>query len=441
MERDSRAVGGELRWRLTAADGWTVLILDGELDFAHLDTARKALLDLGLTRVSRLALDLRGVTFMDTSGVRLVLQAMHRAESFGAEFALIRGPQLVHHVLDLVGLTDQLRIVDEPGELGVHGELAAVVPLVHPARGGREDMVDAIGHTPLVELKRLSPKPSVRLWAKLESHNPTGSIKDRVARALVEDGEARGELWPGRAVLEPTSGNTGISLAMICARRGYPLKVVMPETATPERTQLLRTYGAEVEYSPGDLGFNGAVAAARALAEAEPAYYIPDQYGNPANPLAHYHGTAGEILDDVGEVTAFVAGLGTGGTLMGAGRRLRDELGPQVKLVAVQPIPAELMRRSRSREDGFIDLSLLDRNLFVRNRVAVAWTKRLLDEEGIFAGVSSGAIASIAVRIARELDAGDVVFMVCDDGWRYLSSGVHSRDADEVAGVDSTAWW
>src|SRR3954452_18132804 len=260
MERDSRAVGGELRWRLTAADGWTVLILDGELDFAHLDTARKALLDLGLTRVTRLALDLRGVTFMDTSGVRLVLQAMHRADSFGVEFALIRGPRLVHHVLDLVGLTDQLRIVDEPGELGVRGELAAaVVPPARPAHGGREDIVDAIGHTPLVELKHLSPKPSVRLWAKLESHNPTGSVKDRVARALVEDGEARGELWPGRAVLEPTSGNTGISLAMICARRGYRLKEVMPENVPPDRPQLLRTYGADIEFSAGELGAGGDV--------------------------------------------------------------------------------------------------------------------------------------------------------------------------------------
>jgi [CysO sulfur-carrier protein]-thiocarboxylate-dependent cysteine synthase len=438
---ESRAVEGELRWRVTAGDGWTVLMLDGELDFAHLDTARKALLDLGLTRVTRLALDLRGVTFMDTSGVRLVLQAMHRADSFGAEFALIRGPQLVHHVLDLVGLTDQLRIVDEPGELGVHSELPAVVAPAYRARGGREDIIDAIGHTPLVELKHLSPKPAVRLWAKLESHNPTGSVKDRVARALVEDGEARGELWPGRAVLEPTSGNTGISLAMICARRGYPLKVVMPENVPPERTHLLRTYGAEIEYSPGDLGRYGAVAAARALAEAERTYYMPDQYGNPANPLAHYHGTAAEILDDVGDVTAFVAGLGTGGTLMGVGRRLRDELGPQVKLVAAEPMPGELVQDPLSPADGFIDLSLLDRKLPVRNHDAIGWTRRLLEEEGIFAGVSSGATASIAVRIARELDAGDVVFMVCDDGWRYLSSGVHSRDADEVAGVDSTAWW
>jgi [CysO sulfur-carrier protein]-thiocarboxylate-dependent cysteine synthase len=438
MEPDSREVGGELGWRVRAADGWTVLMLDGELDFAHLDTARKALLDLGLTRVARLALDLRRVTFMDTSGIRLVLQAMHRADSFGAEFAVIRGPQLVHHVLDLVGLTDQLRIVDDLTELGVHGELAAIVPPARPARGGREDIVDAIGSTPLIELKRLSPNPAVRLWAKLESHNPTGSVKDRVARALIEDGEARGELWPGRTVLEPTSGNTGISLAMICARRGYPLKVVMPENVPPERTLLLRTYGAEIQYSASELGSSGAVVTARALAEAEPAYYMPDQYGNPANPLAHYHGTAAEILDEIGEVTAFVAGVGTGGTLMGVGRRLRDELGPQVKLMAAQPLPDERWARP---VDGFIDLSLADRTFVVRNRDAMAWTRRLLQEEGIFAGVSSGAIASIAVRIAREMDAGDVVFMVCDDGGRYLSCGVHSRDAGEVAGVDSTFWW
>jgi anti-anti-sigma factor len=443
---------GELRWRVTAADGWTVLVLEGELDFAHLDTARRALLDVGLASVARLALDLRGLTFMDTSGVRLVLQAMHSADGCGAEFALIRGPQLVHHVLELVGLTEQLRIVDGPGDLGVRHELAPVpAPAVPLARrrprgtGAHDDIVDAIGQTPIVELKRLSPKPGVRLWAKLESHNPTGSSMDRVARALIEDAEARGELRRGRVVLEPTSGNTGIALAMICARKGYALKVVMPENVTPERTQLLRMYGAEVEYSPADLGSSGAVAMARALAHADPAYYMPYQYGNPANPLAHYHGTAVEILDDLEDLSAFVAGLGTGGTLMGVGRRLREELGPQVTVVAAVPMPGELAQGLRSLDDGFIppivDLSLLDRRILVTNRDAVTWTKRLLDEEGIFAGVSSGAIASIAVRIADELDGGNVVFIVGDDGWRYLSSGVHTRPVDAVAGVDSTAWW
>jgi anti-anti-sigma factor len=444
---------GEFRWRVTAADGWTVLVLEGELDFAHLDTARKALLDLGLTSVARLALDLRGITFMDTSGVRLVLQAMHRADDCGAEFALIRGPQLVQHVLELVGLTEQLRIVEGPGELGVRRELAAVpasAPLVRTRErgrgpGARDDIVAAIGDTPLVELKRLSPKSGVRLWAKLESHNPTGSIKDRVARALIEDAEARGELGRGRVVLEPTSGNTGIALAMICARKGYKLKVVMPENVTPERTQLLRLYGAEIEYSPGDLGSNGAVALARALADADPACYMPYQYGNPANPLAHYHGTAVEILDDLGDLAAFVAGLGTGGTLLGVGRRLREELGPQVKIVAAEPMPGELVQDLRSLDEGSIppilDLSQLDRKISVSNRDAIAWTRRLLDEEGLFAGVCSGAIASVAVRVADELDGGNVVFIVCDDGWRYLSSGVHTRPVDEVAGVDSTAWW
>jgi anti-anti-sigma factor len=443
---------GELRWRMTAADGWTVLVLEGELDFAHLDTARKALLDLGLARVARLALDLRGLTFMDTSGVRLVLQAMHRADESDAEFALIRGPHVVHQVLELVGLTEQLRIVEDPAELGVRHALAPVpAPPVPLARrrpqppGARDDIVDAIGHTPIVELKRLSPKPGVRLWAKLESHNPTGSGMDRVARALVEDAEARGELEPGRVVLEATSGNTGIALAMICGRKGYGLKVVMPENVTPERTQLLRMYGAEIEYSPGDLGSNGAVATARALADAEPAYYMPNQYGNPANPLAHYHGTGIEILDDLGDVAAFVAALGTGGTLMGVGRRLRDELGPPVKIVAAEPMPGAPVQGLRSVDGGFIppivDLSLLDREISVSNRDAVTWTKRLLDEEGIFAGVSSGAVASIAVGVADELDVGNVVFIVCDDGWRYLSSGVHTRPVDEVAGIDSTTWW
>jgi cysteine synthase B len=439
---DPPLLEGELRWRVTAADGWTVLVLEGELDFAHLDTARRALLDLGLASDARLALDLRGLTFMDTSGVRLVLQAMHSADGCGAEFALIRGPQLVHHVLELVGLTEQLRIVDDPGELGVRHRLAPVptaevrLPRRRPrGPGPHDDIVDAIGHTPLVELKRLSPKPGVRLWAKLESHNPTGSVKDRVARALIEDAEARGELGRGRVVLEPTSANTGIALAMICARKGYALKLVMPENVTPERAQLLRMYGAEVDYSPAGLGCSGAVAMARALADADSAYYMPDQYGNPANPLAHYHGTAVEILDDLEDLSAFVAALGTGGTVMGVGRRLREELGPQVEIVAVEPIPGDGV------VPPIVDLSLLDRKVSVSNRDALSWTRRLLDEEGIFAGVSSGAIASIAVRIAGELDGGNVVFVVCDDGWRYLSSGVHTRPVDEVAGVDSIAWW
>ena len=427
--------------------------MDGELDFTHVDAARKALHGLVLMRRGRLALDLRALTFMDTTGVRLILQALHRAEDCGADFALVRGPYEVQHVLELVGLTDQLRIVAEPSELepprAPRAAVATVPPsaptaVPRPPRRGA-DLLGAIGDTPVVELKRLAPANGVRLWAKLESLNPTGSVKDRVARALIEDAEARDAIRPGQTILEPTSGNTGISLAMLCARKGYPLKVVMPDNVTPERTQVLRMHGAEIVYSPGHRGSNGAVAMARAMAKADPTYYMPDQYGNRANPLAHYNGTGVEILRQVGDVAAFVAGLGTGGTLMGTGRRLREELGPGVKLVAVEPTPGELVHGLRSLDDGFIppilDISLLDRKIMVSSHDAIQWTRRLMAEEGIFAGVSSGATASIAVRIARELDGGNVVFMVCDDGWKYFSSGVYTRPAEDVTGVESTTWW
>jgi cysteine synthase B len=314
-----------------------------------------------------------------------------------------------------------------------------------PCGGRYGDIVQAIGNTPLVELRRLSPKPSVRLWAKLESHNPTGSVKDRVARALIEDAEERGAISPGQTILEPTSGNTGISLAMICSRKGYPLKVVMPENVTPERTQLLEMYGAQIVYSEGPKGSNGAVELALEMAENDAAYYMPYQYGNQANPLAHYNGTAPEILEELDEVTAFVAGLGTGGTLMGVGRRLKEELGDSVKVVAAEPMQGEPVQGLRSLEDGFIppiiDLSMLDRKIFVTNRDAIVWTRRLLRDEGIFAGVSSGAIAAIAVRIAAELDEGNLVFLVADDGWKYLSSGIYTRPVDEIEDLESTVWW
>src|SRR6201994_420126 len=314
-----------------------------------------------------------------------------------------------------------------------------------PCGGRYGDIVQAIGHTPLVELKRLSPKPGVRIWAKLESHNPTGSVKDRVARALIEDAGARGAIQPGQTILEPTSGNTGISLAMICSRKGYPLKVVMPDNVTYERTQLLRMYGAEIVYSPGEQGSNGAVAKALEMAEADSSYYMPYQYGNQANPNAHYNGTAVEILEELDEVTAFVAGLGTGGTLMGNARRLKEELGDSVKIVAAEPMQGEPVQGLRSLDDGFIppilDLSVLDRKIFVSNTDAILWTRRLLDEERLFAGVSSGAIARVAVRIAGELDEGNVVFIVCDDGWKYLSSGIYTRPVEEIENLDSTVWW
>src|SRR4051812_634890 len=314
-----------------------------------------------------------------------------------------------------------------------------------PCGGRYGDIIQSIGNTPLVELKRLSPKPGVRIWAKLESYNPTGSVKDRVARSLIEDAEAKGAIQPGHTILEPTSGNTGISLAMICRRKGYPLKVVMPDNVTEERTQLLRMYGAEIVYSPGEQGSNGAVAMALEMAAADSSYYMPYQYGNQANPDAHYHGTAVEILEELDEVAAFVAGLGTGGTLMGNARRFKEELGDAVKIVAAEPKQGEPVQGLRSLDDGFIppiiDLSLLDRKIFVTNHDAVVWTRKLLDEEGLFAGVSSGAIASIAVRIAGELDEGNVVFIVCDDGWKYLSSGIYTKSVEEIENLDSTVWW
>jgi len=318
-------------------------------------------------------------------------------------------------------------------------------PLENRPCGGRYgDIVQAIGNTPLVELKRLSPKPGVRVWAKLESHNPTGSVKDRVARALIEDAEEKGAIDPGHTILEPTSGNTGISLAMICSRKGYPLKVVMPDNVTPERTQLLEMYGAQIVYSAGDQGSNGAVAMALDMAESDASYYMPYQYGNQANPDAHYHGTACEILEELDDVAAFVGGLGTGGTLMGNGRRLKEH-DPETKIVAAEPMQGEPVQGLRSLDDGFIpeiiDLSLLDRKIFVTNRDAIIWTRKLLDEEGLFAGVSSGAIASIAVRIANEMDFGNIVFIVCDDGWKYLSSGIYTLPVDEVENLDSTVWW
>jgi cysteine synthase B len=314
-----------------------------------------------------------------------------------------------------------------------------------PCGGRYGDIVDSIGNTPLVELKRLSPKPGVRLWAKLESRNPTGSVKDRVARSMIEDAEEKGAISPGQTILEPTSGNTGISLAMICSHKGYPLKVVMPDNVTPERTQLLQMYGAEIVYSDGTKGSNGAVEMALEIAASDARYYMPYQYGNQANPLAHYNGTALEILDELDDVAAFVAGLGTGGTLMGNGRRLKEALGDSVKIVAAEPMQGEPVQGLRSLDDGFIppiiDLALLDRKIFVTNADAIVWTRKLLDEEGIFAGVSSGAIARVAVRIAGELDEGNVVFIVADDGWKYLSSGLYTRPLEEIENLESTLWW
>jgi cysteine synthase len=315
--------------------------------------------------------------------------------------------------------------------------------LNRPCGGCFGDIVESIGNTPLVELPRFSPKPDVRIYAKLEGHNPTGSVKDRVAKSMIEAAEAEGAIEPGQTILEPTSGNTGIALAMICRRKGYPLKVVMPDNVTEERTQLLKMYGAEIVYSEGPKGSNGAVEVALEMAQ-DPSFHMPYQYGNEANPLAHYNGTAVEILDELDGVAAFVGGLGTGGTLMGNGRRLK-EANPETLIVAAEPMQGELVQGLRSLDDGFIppiiDLSILDRKIMVSNRDAIVWTKKLLDEEGVFAGVSAGAIAAIAVRIAGELDGGNVVFLIPDDGWKYLSSGVYTKPIEEIENLDSTVWW
>jgi cysteine synthase B len=436
---------GGLRCQVRRREGWTILEFEGELDFTHIVAARKALLGLALTRRASFALDLRGVRFMDTTGVRVVLQAMHRAEAHGADFALIRGPSEVQHVLELVGLTDQLRIVDEAEALGPVELPSVIAPAprsIPVARAGARsgtDIVKAIGNTPLVELTQLSPSPDARLWAKLESLNPTGSLKDRVVRAMIEDAEARDAILPGQTVIAATSGNTGISLAMICGRWGYPLTVVMPDSVSEEHARLVRMYGAEIVFSPGATGALGAADMANTMAAGDPSFFLLDQYRNPANPLAHYNGTGLEILQDLGEVAAFVAGLGTGGTVTGTGRRMREELGPSVEIVAVEPMPGEAEDGSRSRDD--LDLTVLDRRIPVSNGDAMAWTRRLLDDEGIFAGISSGAIASVAVQIAAEIDGGNVVFVVCDDGWKYLSSGLYTGSLDEVLGGVAPRWW
>ena len=304
-------------------------------------------------------------------------------------------------------------------------------------------LLDLLGNTPLVELPRLSPKPEVRVYAKLEGQNPTGSIKDRIALAMVEDAEARGELEPGRELLEPTSGNTGIALALVAKLKGYRLTCVMPENVTEERRRLLRLYGAEIVESPGSEGSNGAVRLAQELAAKEPHYFMPFQYGNPANPQAHYDGTGAEIADALERVDVLVAGLGTGGTLMGAGARLRESF-PDVVVAAAEPLPGDPVMGLRSLEDGYVppilDVSKLDRKLLVTNAEAVAGVRALLDREGVFAGVSAGAVLHVARKLAEELDEGVVVSILADAGWKYLSAPFW--DAEDIeAEMESDLWW
>jgi [CysO sulfur-carrier protein]-thiocarboxylate-dependent cysteine synthase len=308
--------------------------------------------------------------------------------------------------------------------------------------------LSAVGNTPLVELPRMSPKEGVRIFAKLEEQNPTGSVKDRVALSMIEAAEETGELIPGQRILEPTSGNTGIALAMIGKVKGYPVSAVMPESATPERVELLRMYGADIIFSPGNLGSNGAVAMARELAERDPSIFMPFQYANEANPSAHYCGTAVEILEQVpdGQVDAFVAGLGTGGTLMGNGRRLR-EANPDVQIVAAEPLQGDPVMGLRSLEDGYtppiLDIRELDRKVLVSNAESVLALRKLLELEGIFAGVSAGAALAVARRVAADLEEGqNVVVLFADGGSKYLSAGLYTTPIEELeAKMEERVWW
>ncbi len=307
------------------------------------------------------------------------------------------------------------------------------------------DVLDAIGNTPLVELPRISPKKGVRIYAKMEGNNPTGSLKDRIAKYMIEQAERSGELTKDKAILEPTSGNTGIALAMIGRRKGYKVKVVIPENATPERRQLLEIFGAEMIYSDGTKGSNGAIELAQKLAAQDKTLYMPYQYGNPANPLAHYETTAVEILNDLPDVDVFVAGLGTGGTLMGVGRRLK-EVNPKTRVIAVEPHPGDLVQGLRSLEEGFIppilDTRLLDGKIMVDSRCAFAATKDLTNKEGIFAGVSSGAVVHVAIRMAHRMDKGNIVVILCDGGWKYVSLGVWHKEFPELGeNMYSHLWW
>lgn len=306
-------------------------------------------------------------------------------------------------------------------------------------------LLDMVGNTPLVEISQLSPKPGVRLYAKLEGQNPTGSVKDRIAKFMIEAAENEGRLRPGQTILEPTSGNTGIALALIGRLKGYPVKVVMPDAVSPERTELLQAFGAEIIYSPGNLGTNGSVAMAREVAAQHPDWFMPFQYENPQNPGAHYYTTAPEILADLPEVTHFVAGLGTGGTLTGTGRRLKEAL-PAVRIIAAAPHPGDQVQGLRSLEEGYIppvlDESVLDGRIVVDSATSFRVTRELTLRTGIFAGISGGAVVRAAQRLAERIDEGHVVCLLADGGWKYLSSRLWTTDYAAIEeDVADKLWW
>jgi cysteine synthase len=315
---------------------------------------------------------------------------------------------------------------------------------VAPPVGPYADILEAIGHTPLVELQRFNPKPGVRIFAKLEGQNPTGSVKDRIARHMIEEAERSGALQPGQTILEPTSGNTGIALAMIARRKGYRLIAVMPENVSEERRTLLGLYGAEIVGSDPTKGSNGAIEVAQQMAAADPSLYMPYQYGNPANPQAHYETTGPEIAAALPDVDMFVAGLGTGGTLMGVGRYLKEH-NPRVQIVAAEPDQGELVSGLRSLADGFIppilDLDLLDRKQIIDNDASVALTRELATREGIFAGVSSGGALHCALRAAQRLERANIVVLFADGGWKYLSTGLWTAQEVDSDALRTQLLW
>ena len=300
------------------------------------------------------------------------------------------------------------------------------------------NVIDLIGNTPIVDISSLSPNPHVRILTKLEGQNPGGSVKDRAAKAMIEEAEKDGSLVPGQTILESSSGNTGIALAMIAKIKGYPFKVVLPDNVSVERKQALEVWGAEIIPSDAGGGSNGAMRKAQELAAEHPEWWFPYQYGNPANPKAHYEGTGPEIWRDVPEITHFIAGLGTAGTLMGVGRFLKER-NPDIQLWAIEPPAGEMVDGLKNLDEGFIPpvftdadgFELLDRKRVVGPRESIEWTRRLT-EVGIFAGISSGAITAAAVKCAAEIDEGVIVTITCDGGWKYLSTGAWTGDIDDV---------
>lgn len=306
-----------------------------------------------------------------------------------------------------------------------------------------DDITDLIGNTPMVGIGRLTPKAGVRIWAKLEGQNPTGSVKDRIASSMIADAEASGDLSTDRILLEPTSGNTGISLAFLARRKGYRIVCVMPDTASRERAALIEMFGGEVVYSPGDQGSNGAIEVAKQMAE-DSKYLMLYQYGNEANPRVHYETTGPEILRDLPEVSHFVAGLGTGGTLTGVGRFFLEQK-PDVKVFAAEPEQGELVFGLRSLEDGFIppvfDETVLSGKIKVNSKDSVRWTQALAAQEGIFAGISAGATVHVARRLAERIDEGDIVCLFADGGWKYLSTEIWTKQVEEAAKrVENMPW-